>query len=385
MARYSHRIAMIAAILPSAWCTTVDLPIHFRNSYASVEVDIGTPAQAHFLHFDTGSSSTWVVDQNCATTCPNGSGFDRKGYNISASSTGTRLGAYGSIDYFGGKTAGPGVADTFSLPAGAQGDAALTWNQTFLAANGTSWRFISADGFLGLAFSTIAVANTTTVVETLMQQGHLDEPRFAIYYGKEFDDTGANPEGVFTIGGSKEEQYADGDLTYVPLASEKEYQVWRATLTSIAGSSNRGKRQATSKLNGGRAVFDTGAGALQVPSNTIAELYTSIGMNWTAISQDGYIPLCRDFNSSWSVTFHFGDSETDPKLTLTGDQLAHPGFADRKDACNPPFDDSGSNDFALLGTPLLQQFYTVWDFGATAVPNYHPRIGFGTLKAEVRP
>ncbi|KNG91317.1 hypothetical protein ANOM_000359 [Aspergillus nomiae NRRL 13137] len=385
MTRYSYRIAVVAAILPTAWCATVDLPIHFRNSYASVEVDIGTPPQTHFLHFDTGSSSTWVVDQNCATTCPNGSGFDRQGYNISASSTGTSLGAYGSIDYFGGKTAGPGVADTFSLPAGTQGDIGLTWNQTFLAANETSWRFISADGFLGLAFSTIAVANTTTVVETLMQQGHLDEPRFAIYYGKEFQDTGANPEGVFTIGGSKEEQYVDGDLTYVPLALEKEYQVWRTTLSSITGSSNAGKRQATSKINGGRAVFDTGAGALQVPSNAISELYTSIGMNWTAISQDGYIPLCTDFNSSWSITFHFGDSKTDPKLTLTGDQLAQPGFADRKDACNPPFDDSGSNDFALLGTPLLQHFYTVWDFGAAAVADYHPRIGFGKLKAGIRP
>lgn len=311
--------------------------------------------------------------------------YDRKGYNISASSTGASLGSYGSIDYFGGRTAGPGVADTFSLPAGSQGHAALTWNQTFLAANETSWRFISADGFLGLAFSTIAVANTTTVVETLMQQGHLDKPRFAIYYGKEFENTSTNPEGVFTIGGSKEEQYVDGDLTYVPLAQEKEYQVWRATLSSITGSSNAGKKQATSKFGGGRAVFDTGAGALQVPSNAISEIYASIGMNWTAISQGRYIPMCSDFNSSWSVTFNFGDAETDPKLTLTGDQLAQPGFADRKDACNPPFDDSGSEDFALLGTPLLQQFYTVWDFGATEVTDYHPRVGFGKLKEGVRP
>lgn len=33
MTRYSLGIAVVATILPSAWCATVDLPIHFRNSY----------------------------------------------------------------------------------------------------------------------------------------------------------------------------------------------------------------------------------------------------------------------------------------------------------------------------------------------------------------
>jgi hypothetical protein len=276
------------------------------------------------------------------------------------------------------------VADTSSLPVGYKSNAPLTWNQTFLAANESSWRFISADGFLGLAFSTIAVANTTTVVETLLQQGHLDETRFGIYYGKEFQNTRANPEGVLTIGASREEQYAEGDLTYVPLRPEIEYQVWRATLSSVTGTSNAGEKQATSKLgDSGRVVFDTGAGSLQVPSNLIGDIYASIGMNWTAIIDAGYVPMCSEFNSSWSVTFNFGESEHDPKLTLTGDQLARPGFADNKDACFPPFDDSGSEDFGLFGTPLLHQFYTVWDFGAADVANYQPRIGFGKLKANM--
>ncbi|KAF7595539.1 hypothetical protein BBP40_005574 [Aspergillus hancockii] len=348
-------------------------------------MSIGTPPQTHFLLFDTGSSSTWVVDQTCAVTCDNGSGYKREGYNVSASSSGKALGTYGKIDYFGGVTAGPGVADRFSLPVGAKGNAALTWNQTFLAANESNWRFISADGFLGLAFSTIAVANTTTVVETLMQQGRLDEPRFGIYYGKETQNTGANPEGVLTIGASREERYIDGDITYVPLRPESEYQVWRAKLSLVTGTSNGGKKQATSQVgDSGRVVFDTGAGSLQLPSNIIGGVYASIGMNWTAIIETGYVPMCSDFNSSWSVTFNFGDSEQDPKVTLTGDQLARPGFADNKDACFPPFEDSGSDGFGLFGTPLLHKFYTVWDFGAADVKAYHPHVGFGKLKENFK-
>ncbi len=73
-----------------------DLPIIFDNSYvgnvesrdfkiflliigkqASVEVQIGTPAETYRLHFDTGSASTWVANERCAVACANGSGYAR--------------------------------------------------------------------------------------------------------------------------------------------------------------------------------------------------------------------------------------------------------------------------------------------------------------------
>lgn len=41
---------------------------------ADVEVQIGTPPKSHLLRFDTGSASTWVVDQTCETECNNYSG-----------------------------------------------------------------------------------------------------------------------------------------------------------------------------------------------------------------------------------------------------------------------------------------------------------------------
>lgn len=258
-----------------------------------------------------------------------------------------------------------------------------------MAADQSSWQFIPADGFLGLAFSTIAEAGATTLVETLMQKDLLDEPRFAIYYGTEFNTTSSDPAGVFTIGGSHEDRYTDGELTYVPLRQEAEFQVWRTNLSSITGTgklAGQKSRSTTSQLGEyGRAVFDTGSGYFEVPPNVIDDLYESIGMNWTAIRHGDHIPLCSEFNSSWSVTLNFGESETDSKVTMTGEQLARPGFAYRDDACYPPFDDSGVEDLALIGTPMLHQFYTVFDFGAKEVANYSPRIGFGNLKDDFRP
>ncbi|KAI9051225.1 hypothetical protein LZ554_005326 [Drepanopeziza brunnea f. sp. 'monogermtubi'] len=86
----------------------------------------------------------------------------------------------------------------------------LSWQQTFLSVADTSYRWLPADGFLGLAFSDIAASNTKTLLETFMQNRLLDSPPFGIYYGKELANTGNVTEGVLTLGGSKEEQFVDG-------------------------------------------------------------------------------------------------------------------------------------------------------------------------------
>ncbi len=102
-----------------------------------------------------------------------------------------------------------------------------------------------------LAFSSIADAGTTTLVETLLEDGLLDKPRFAIYYGKELNDTGAGPgEGVITIGASEEDKYVDGELTWIePLQQfNGQYQLWRGPAwfrCSAMASPNNGSSGAT--------------------------------------------------------------------------------------------------------------------------------------------
>jgi saccharopepsin len=323
--------------------------------------------------------------------------YSRNGYGANTSSTNTQLGTYATIEFLGGVTSGSGMEDTFSIPSSSN----VTWRQTFLAADRSSWFWIPCDGFLGLAFSTIADANTTTMVETLMQDGTLDAPRFGVYYGKSFNDTGAGPgQGTLTMGGSHEKTYVEGDLAWVhPLQQlSGQYQLWRTNMvamTETTGIASGGGCNSSAPSHSGNTtisfadswvVFDTGAGGITVPPSQVEEIYRGIGMNYTAILHGAVIPQCSDFNASWSVTFAFGDYAAPTSVTLTGDQLRRPGFANgAQDTCFPPFDGGSVEGFFLFGTPFLHQLYAVYDFGAFDVAGYQPRVGFGQLKDEWKP
>lgn len=312
------------------------------------------------------------------------------GYNLSASSTGRQVSPSTQIPYLGGQIAGPGVEDAFRV-----GDA--TWNQTFLNVHQSSWAQMPADGFLGLSFDSISENQTHTVPATLLAEGMLAAPRFGLYYGTELNDTAGQPgEGVLTLGGSHEDRYVDGDMTWVPGikgGDPAEYQLWRGSLVGYHGSYTAGDGKT---LTDGRdyadwykasGVFDTGAGSISVPSLDAHLMYSSIGWDLDKIMNHEHIPLCTEFNSSWSMTFSFEGATPGAdlvNLTITGDMLANPGYANRDDACTPPFEPGNDDGFFLFGTPLLYPMYTVFDFGATEEADFKPRIGFGHLKKEFK-
>lgn len=358
-----------------------------------VEVNVGTPPSSHFLLFDTGSATTWILDAECVATdsCHNGSGFPRSGYNATASSTSELMNTTSSIDYLGGVTGGKGMLDTFAVPTVGNSSSNLAWTQSFLDANQSSWTAQASDGFLGLAFSSIADAGTTTLVETLMQDGLLDDHRFGLYLGSESNDTGASAgNGVLTLGGSHEDVYSvEGSLAALNWSSlqtpDSGAQLWRTNMQYAVGLPGKNGTKHTTTTSGSWAVFDTGGGRISVPDVMIEELYESIGFNWTAIISHEVIPLCEDFTDDWYLDVFIGDAYSPTQVRITGTMLKVPGFATGEDKyCWPPFDTSGSNGLFLFGAQFLQNFYTVFDFGGSEPSNYNARIGFGTLKDEYR-
>jgi hypothetical protein len=392
----------LLAVATTVSASVIELPVVIRGSYSSVKLDIGTPPQEHRLLFDTGSATIFIVNTDCTeTSCPDGkiSDYERVKYNASASSTSVDLDIPAAIPYLGGDVAGYTFQDVFSTL-----DGGVEWNQTFLSANRSSWRFITADGFLGLGFSTIAEKNTTTLVEQLLWNHHLDAPRFGLFKGKNLNDEGEQ-DGVLTIGGSHEDKYVDGEMVYTPLRKEAEYQLWRAPLRSVnvLVAQNPSDPNATVEIHNGRlptttttpggfpnanttwpmyqagAVFDTGAGRLSVPSDIIDAMFYNLGWNKTKLVNGEERMECQHLNASWAVTLTLGEGapEDDVSFTLRGDEFVQPGAQ-----CMPPFDDSEQAGFALVGNAFLNRYYSVYDFGADKVEEYQPRIGFGRLKKE---
>lgn len=388
----------LLTLAAAASAAVLDLPVHVQNTYASVEFQVGTPAKTTRLQFDTGSSTAWMVGTGCTdSSCPNSSGYDRIEYNASASSTSEDLNTFARIPYIDGDAVtGEAIKDLFVDETGT-----LEWNQTFLSVNQSSWRFTTADGLLGLGFSSIAEESTSSMVETLLWDNQLDETRFALFYGTDLSDN--DKDGVLTIGGSHEETYVDGEVAYVPLRKEDPYQLWRTALRSVNVLVVRGENSTVTVHNGqfpttddangtypkanvtwsmygaGTAVFDTGAGRIEVPDEIIAPIYFNLGWNVTKLMNGEERMECEHLNSTWAISFTLGegDEADDKTFTIRGDEFTRPG-----DQCMPPIDNSGSNGFALLGAAFLRRHYSVFDFGATQVADYQPKIGFGRLKSE---
>ncbi|KAF5968042.1 hypothetical protein FCOIX_11614 [Fusarium coicis] len=378
IARFASAVLATSTLLGAASAAVLDMPIYVQDGYKMVKVGVGKPEQDFLLRFDTGSASTWVIDSECATECPHSS-KGRVGYNFTASSTGKYTGESASIDYLGGKVAGPTVEERFEVDG-------FTWQNKFIAANESNWSSLAAAGFMGMSFGSIADGGATPVFETLMAEKKMDKPRFGLYYSREDgDDThGKAGKGLLTLGGSKEKEYIKGDLVEIPINTNlDDYDVWRSILHSTTAS-RKGKKCSANKSKVGidvTAVFDTGASGITVPESKIEEIYESIGMNWTAIVKGEHIPLCSEFTKDWSIAFevgYYGDSKF---LNITGDQLALPGFANRDDACWPPID-SGDEGLALIGPRFLRNFYTVWDYGVfpKEAGFIRPTLSFGYLK-----
>lgn len=166
------------------------------------------------------------------------------------------LGVNDTNVYSGGTISGFTATDMLTIP-----NTNVSYRQSFAVITDSTWADLAADGFLGLASTSIAFKNTTAPFEQMMQDGLLDEPRFGIYQGSGIS-TMANPDpennGVFTFGGSHEDTYADGELQWMEMLSP--FEIYKTPLQGIQGhNSSNGQNYSSEVLNWyGDVIFDTG-------------------------------------------------------------------------------------------------------------------------------
>ncbi|KAF2273912.1 aspartyl proteinase [Westerdykella ornata] len=313
---------------------------NFLNAQYFSEISLGTPPQEFKVVLDTGSSNLWVPSTDCnSIAC-----YLHSKYDHSASSTYKKNGSSFEIRYGSGSLSGYVSQDIFRI-----GDLTVK-HQDFAEATsepGLAFAFGRFDGIMGLGYDTISVNGIVPPFYNMLDQGLLDEPRFAFYLG----DTNSGEESEATFGGINEDHFK-GKLTKIPLR-RKAY--WEVDLDAITFGGN------TAELEDTGAILDTGTSLIALPS-TLAELLNK------------EIGAKKSFNGQYTVECDKRDGLPDLTFTLTGHNFTigpYDYILEVQGSCISAF---MGMDFpepvgplAILGDAFLRQWYSVYDLGTNSV------------------
>ncbi|XP_030451755.2 aspartic proteinase oryzasin-1-like isoform X2 [Syzygium oleosum] len=224
------------------------------------EIGIGTPPQKFMVVFDTGSSNVWVPSSKClfSINC-----YWHSRYSARLSSTYSKIGIPCKIHYSSGSISGVFSQDNVKV-----GDI-IVEDQEFVEAKKEGFLgFLAAqfDGILGLGFQDIAVGGTTPLWYNMMQQGHVPQQIFSVWFNRDPTST-LGGEIVF---GGLDWRHFRGEHFYVPLTEPGYWQINVGDIL-VAGNS-------TGLCDlGCEAILDTGTSFLAGPTRTIAQINHAIG------------------------------------------------------------------------------------------------------------
>ncbi|KAG6855361.1 hypothetical protein H0H87_004355 [Tephrocybe sp. NHM501043] len=317
-----------------------EVPLNnFMNAQYYTEISLGSPAQPFKVMLDTGSSNLWVPSTQCTSIgC-----FLHNKYDASLSSSYKVNGSSFSIKYGSGSMEGFVSRDTLSI-----GDLTIK-DQLFAEATkepGLTFAFGKFDGVLGLAYNTISINHITPPFYSMIEQGLINEPRFAFRLGSSEEDGGEA-----TFGGIDESAYT-GKINYVPVR-RKAY--WEVELSKVSFGDDEIELENTG------AAIDTGTPHIVLPTDIAEMLNTMIGAkrSWTG----QYTMDCSKIPSLPELSFFFGGKA----YPLKGSDY----ILKVQDACVSTFTGMDINlpggSMWIVGDVFLRKYYTVYDFGKNAV------------------
>jgi len=313
---------------------------NFLNAQYFSEIAIGTPPQEFKVVLDTGSSNLWVPSTDCGSIAC----YLHSKYNHGESNTYKQNGSDFAIQYGSGSLEGYISQDTVQI-----GDLKIK-NQLFAEATsepGLAFAFGRFDGILGLGYDTISVNGIPPPFYNMIDQGLLDEKKFAFY----LSDTSKGDDSEAIFGGVNEDHYT-GKMTNIPLR-RKAY--WEVDFDAITLGDQ------TAELDSTGAILDTGTSLIALPS-TMAEL-----LNKEIGAKKGY-------NGQYSVDCKARDSLPDLTFTLTGHNFtisAYDYILEVQGSCISAFMGfdipAPAGPLAILGDAFLRRYYSVYDLGNNSV------------------
>lgn len=305
---------------------------NFMNAQYFSEIEIGTPPQTFKVILDTGSSNLWVPSAECGSIAC----YLHQKYDSSSSSTYKKNGSEFAIQYGSGSLEGFVSQDTVTI-----GDLTVK-KQDFAEATsepGLAFAFGRFDGILGLGYDTISVNKIVPPFYRMVDDGLLDESKFAFYLGSGDDDS----EVVF--GGVDKDHYT-GEFTKLPL---KRKAYWEVDLDAIILGDQ------SAELEGTGAILDTGTSLIVLPT-TMAEL----------INKE--IGAKKGFGGQYSLDCNKRDALPDLTFTLTGTNFTISSYdyvIEASGSCISAFSGMDipppAGPLVILGDAFLRKYYSVYD------------------------
>lgn len=357
-----------------------------KSSQWYTTFSIGTPPQKFTALFDTGSPAFLVGGSNC-TTCGTKALFDPSRSSSYVNSPAKHLNYLFST----GATSIPfsenqGATGSLVTDTVAWGGDLVVKSQQFVLCDtmAAALNAMPIDGIMGMALPDPEAGTDQSWYWNLVDSGQLGSP-FVGFYIPPGDING----GEVTLGGYDESKYT-GDLVWVDAAAVVSKLFGSYVLNQYAMYSN-----GTLLTNGtgseamptGFAILDTGTAFMQTPDyQTAANIYAQISPLITQIDPAGaWGAPCDELDSvAPDLTFTLGSSAAPVvNVTIPREHFnlgEYPGLSGICQAIfNNPSDGIGGSWFFqnkaewLVGSPLLNKYYTVWDGQGL-------KIGWGQLE-----
>lgn len=309
-------------------------------------VSVGSPRQDFAVVFDTGSGNLLIPGMRCKDeACLLHRRFN---YKQSVTAARSSCAADGEKDYdelsisFGtGNIAGGCAEDQICIGT------ACTRAKFVLNFEESSMPFadFAFDGVLGLGRDILAQNKNFSIMSRFQESEVLKRPIFSVFLSN--SDT---EESVVTFGSVKQELLAS-ELFWVPVGGESGY--WEVRIGDIYLG-----KEPTNLCKNCRAAVDTGTSMLAGPSGVMSALRRKLGPSLD----------CHNLASLPELGFEVGGR----LLSLSADD-----YVDVEAGCQLSLMDLDipppNGPIFVLGIPLLQKYYTVFD-------HQNDQVGFAVAK-----
>ncbi|KAM6218433.1 pepsin B [Rhynchocyon petersi] len=317
---------------------------NYLDSFYFGQISIGTPPQNFLVLFDTGSSNLWVPSTYCQSqACSNHNRF-----NPNLSSTFRNNGQTYTLSYGSGSLSVVLEYDTVTVQN------IVVNNQEFgLSENEPTNPFYYSDfdGILGMAYPNMAVGNSPTVMQGMLQQGQLTQPIFSFYFSRQPTQQYG---GELILGGVDTQLYS-GQIVWTPVTRELYWQI--AIQEFSIGN------QVTGLCSEGcQAIVDTGTFLLAVPQQYMSSFLQATGAQQ---AQNGdFVVNCNYVQSMPTITF-----------VISGSQFPLPPSAyvfNNNGYCRLGIEatylpSSTGEPLWILGDVFLKEYYSVYDMANNMV------------------